>query len=152
MLSACISAATLRVVCRGSVADLRMTEEVHGEYLQAIGGKDIISVKRKTRLVRYFAEFVNKMDYYNRLGQDKFKKEGNFPTGHPGGDVAIWEFKAFQWRLYGGIAEVEDRRCFVGVAVDHDKKRDRANQRLLAIAAKLLGRFSEFRPRTERRG
>jgi hypothetical protein len=91
------------------------------------------------------------MDYYNRLGQDKFKKEGNFPTG-PGGEVAVWEFKAFQWRLYGGIAEVGDRRCFVGVAVDPDKKRDRANQQLLTVAAKRLGDFSEFRPRTERRG
>jgi hypothetical protein len=108
-------------------------------------------VKRKTRLVRYFAEFVNNMDYYNRLGQDKFKKEGNFPSGHPGGDVALWEFKAFQWRLYGGIAEVEGRRCFVGVAVDPDKKRDRANQQLLTIAARRLGGFSEFTPRTERR-
>lgn len=151
MLRACISAASLRVVCRGSVADLRMTEEVHMEYLQAIDGKDKISVKRKTRLTRYFAEFVNNMDYYNRLGQDKFKKEGNFAVG-PNVEVAVWEFKAFQWRLYGGIAEVDGRGCFVGVGVDPNKKRDRADQQLLTTAARRLGEFSEFRPRTERRG
>lgn len=152
MLRTSISAASLRVVCRGSVADLRMTEVVYDEYLQAIDGNDKTSVKRKTRLGRYFAEFVNNMDYHDRLGQDKFKKEGNFPCGHPGGDVAVWEFKAFRWRLYGGIEEVDGRRCFVGVAVDPDKKRDRANQQLLTIAARRLGSFSEFTPRTEGRG
>src|ERR1700691_3642319 len=107
MLRARISAVTLRVVCRGSVADLRMTEDVFGAYMQAIGGNDKISVQRKTRLRRYFAEFVDNMDYQARLGHDKFKKEGNFATGHPGVEVAIWEFKAFQWRLYGGMTEIE---------------------------------------------
>lgn len=148
MLRASVSAVTLRVVCRGSVADLRMTEDVFGSYMQAIGGNDKISVQRRTRLRRYFAEFVDNRDYHARLGQDKFKKEGNFPAGHPGGEVAIWEFKAFQWRLYGGIAEIESRRCFVGVAVDPDKKRDRADQELLRIAARRLGAYSEFTRRS----
>lgn len=148
MLKARVSAVTLRILCRGSVADLRMTEDVYGEYMEAIEGKDKISVQRRTRLRRYFAEFVENTDYRARLGQDKFKKEGNFPTGHPGGEVAIWEFKAFQWRLYGGIAEVEGRRSFVGVAVDSAKKRDRANQELLKIAARRLGDYSEFTPRS----
>jgi hypothetical protein len=151
MLRASISAATLRIVCRGSVADLRMTEDSYYEYQQAIDGNDKISVKRRTRLRRYFTEFVDNMDYRTRLGQDKFKKEGNFPTGHPGADIAVWEFKAFQWRLYGGVAEVDGRRCFVGVAVDPDKKQDRANQQLLAITARRLGNYTEFTPRTEGR-
>jgi len=152
MLRATISAARLRIVCGGSDADLRMTEEIYAIYMQAIDGNDKISVKRRTRLARYFAEFVNNRDYHVRLGQDKFKKEGNFPTGHPGGDVAVWEFKAFQWRLYGGVAEVGGRRCFVGVAVDGSKKQDRADQQLLAIAARRLGSYTEFTPRTEGRG
>lgn len=128
-----------------------MAEDVFSFYMQAIDGNDKISVQRRTRLRRYFSEFVENTDYHARLGQDKFKKEGNFPTGHPGGDVAIWEFKAFQWRLYGGIAEIEGRRCFVGVAVDSDKKRNRADQELLRIAARRLGAYSEFTPRSGRR-
>ncbi len=120
-----------------------MTEEVLAEYQQVIDGKDKISVQRKTRLQRYLAEFVNNDDFYRRLNSEQFKKEGNFPDGN-GGTVAIWEFKAFQWRLYGGIAKVAGRRCFVGIAVDPDKKRDRADQQLLATAGKRLGRLVEF--------
>lgn len=143
MVRTFLSAGSLKIVCPGSVADVRMTDVVYKEYRQAIEKADKMSVKRRTRLGRYFGEFANNVDYYNRMGQDKFKKEGNFPDGN-GGMVAVWEFKAFQWRLYGGVAEVEGRRCFVGVAVDPDKKRDRADQELLAIAAKRLGAFREF--------
>jgi hypothetical protein len=128
-----------------------MTTEVHDEYVQAIEGNDKLSVQRRIRLGRYFAEFSNNVDYFNRMGQDKFKKEGNFPDGS-GGEVAVWEFKAFQFRLYGGIAEVQERRCFVGVAIDPNKKRDRADQILLATAARRLGGFCEFAPRTKGRG
>jgi hypothetical protein len=128
-----------------------MTEDVYDMYVQAIDRNDKISVKRKTRLKRYFAEFVNNVDYYKRMGQDKFKKEGNFPDGHQG-QVAVWEFKAFQFRLYGGIAQVSGRRCFVGVAVDPDKKRDRADQGLLATAARRLGGFCEFVSQTQTQG
>lgn len=144
MLRKCISATTLRIVCGGAVADIRMTEQVYAEYTQATEGNDKISVQRRTRLLRYFGEFTNSVDYFRRMGQDKFKKEGNFSNGY-GKDVAIWEFKAFQWRLYGGMADVGGRRSFVGVAVDPDKKRNRADQQLLATAAKRLGEFSEFR-------
>jgi hypothetical protein len=150
MIRALYPAGSLRIVSRGSVADVRMTEDVYDEYMQAIDGNDKISVKRSARLTRYFGEFCNNMDYYMRMGQDKFKKEGNFPDGN-GGVVAVWEFKAFQWRLYGGVTEVGGRRCFVGVAVDPDKKRDRADQQLLAAAAKRLGGFFEFTSRTEGR-
>lgn len=150
MIRALYPAAGLRVVCHGLVADVRMMEDVYSEYSQAIEGKDEISVKRRARLARYFREFCEHMDYYMRMGQDKFKKEGNFPDGN-GKMVAVWEFKAFQWRLYGGVTDVSGRRCFVGVAVDPDKKRDRANPQLLAAAAKRLGGFSEFTSRTEGR-
>jgi hypothetical protein len=147
MANARVSAASVRIICRGSVADIRMTNEVYGEYIQAIDGKDKISVKRKTRLLRYFGEFANNVDFYMRLGEDKFMKVGYFKSGG-GGTIAVWEFKAFQWRLYGGISEVDGRRCFVAVAVDPDKKSNRANRQLLEIAAKRLAGFSDFTSRT----
>jgi hypothetical protein len=93
-----VTACNARVVCRGNVADVRMTDDAYLEYAQAIEGNDEISVKRRTRLGRYFAEFSNNVDYFNRMGQDRFKKEGNFPDGN-GGTIAVWEFKAFQFRL-----------------------------------------------------
>lgn len=146
IISSIITARSLRVVCHGSEADVRMNEASYSEYIQAIDGNDKISVQRRTRLGRYFTEFSNYVDYFRRMGQDQFKKEGNFPDGH-GGSIAVWAFKAFQWRLYGGMGDVAGRRCFVGVAVDSDKKRDRADQELLKTAAKRLGEFFEFTSR-----
>jgi hypothetical protein len=137
------TAQILPVVLSGSFGDIRMTADMLAAYVQAIEGNDEISLKRKARLRRYFGEFVNNQNYHARMSNQQFKKEGNFSNGI-GGTVAIWEFKAFQWRLYGGIAQVSGRRCFVGVAVDPSKKQDRANQELLAIAGKRLGRFVEF--------
>lgn len=65
----------LRVVLRGTLADVRMTEDVYAEYLQAIDRTDKISVQRKTRLGRYFAEFSNHVDY------TRFTSEPENPVG-----------------------------------------------------------------------
>jgi hypothetical protein len=143
MKSVALIAGSLHIICHGSVADVRMTEDVLAEYMQAIDGKDQISLQRGARLRRYFGEFANYDDYHRRMTPEQFKKEGNFSTSI-GVIVAIWEFKAHQLRIYGGIAHVAGRRCFVGVAIDPDKKRNRADQQLLATAAKRLGRFVEF--------
>jgi hypothetical protein len=91
-------ASTLRIVCGGTVADIRMTEKVYAEYKQAIDGKDINSVKLARHLARYFGEFCNNTDYNRRLGDEKFKKEENLPDG-TGAKIAIWAFKGKQWRL-----------------------------------------------------
>ncbi len=136
-------AANLPLIWQGTRADVRMTETVAGEYRQAIGNQDEISVKRKTHLERSFGEFGEHDDYYKRLSDKKFKKEGNFPDGK-GGRVAVWTFKGWQWRLYGAILKVMGRRCFIGVEVDPEKKQDRADQAKLKSSAKAIAQFDEY--------
>jgi hypothetical protein len=83
------AASLLRIVCRGVVADVRMTEDVYAQYAQAIDRNDKLSVQRNAHLKRYFAEFANNVDYWKRMADDKFKKEGN----------SLMEMA--RWRLYG---------------------------------------------------
>lgn len=136
-------AADLKVVWSGSKADVRMSDGVAEEYEQAIVNLDEISVKRKTHLQRSFGEFCENDDFTKRLSEQKFKREGNFPDGL-GGRVTIWTFKGWQWRLYGAILRVMGRRCFVGLDVDPNKKKDRADQQKLKSTAKAIGKLKEY--------
>jgi hypothetical protein len=136
-------AANLPIVWQGARADVRMTEGVAKQYGQATDNEDENSVKRKTHLERSFREFGDHDDYFRRLSDKKFKKEGNFSDGK-GGKVAIWTFKGWQWRLYGAILKITGRRCFVGVEVDPDKKQDRADQQKLKSSAKAIAEFDEY--------
>ena len=127
------------VAWSGAKADVRMPASIYAAYRQAIDGTDEISVKRNTQLQRYFTEFCDNDDYHRRLSDQKFKKEGNFSTGVADKKVAIFEFKAWQWRLYGAIMTVNKRRAFVGVVIDPNKKKDKADRAKLVQAAKLIG-------------
>lgn len=140
------SASTFYIACRGQVSDVRLSAGAEAEYRQAIEGKDEISVKRKVQLERYFRMFCDTVHFFKYLSDQKFKNEGNFSDGR-GGDVAVWTFKAWQWRVYGGILQIEGKRCFVGLFVDPAKKRGKADQQMLKSTAKGLGGLSEYRAR-----
>lgn len=58
--------------------------------------------------------------------------------------MQVFAFKAWQWRLYGGLTTINKVRYFVGVVVDPSKKKDKADQAILKKAAKLLGELEEF--------
>jgi hypothetical protein len=112
-------------------------------YDQAIANEDEISVRRRTHLKRYFSEFCENDDFHRRLNERQFKNEGKFSDGR-GGKTTIWTFKAWQWRVYGAILTVKERRCFVGVKVDPDKKQDRADRNILKATAKVIGSLIEY--------
>jgi hypothetical protein len=120
-----------------------MAPAVKEVYDQAIAGKDKNSVQRRVHLQRSFKEFCENDEFWRRLSDEKFKREGKFPDGL-GDDATIWVFKAWQWRLYGAIIRVNGRRCFVAVRVDPSKKRDRADQALLKATAKAIGELPEY--------
>jgi hypothetical protein len=68
------------------------------------------------------------------------KKQGTFPTGERGGEkCAIFAFKAYQLRVYGGYIPGRDRE-FLCTEIEVAKKRDRANR--LKRSAKLLGEIA----------
>lgn len=131
-------------VWTGERGDIRMSPEVARQYREDTENKDELSVKRKTHLERYFREFCDNDDYGRRLNDEKFKKEGNFRDGR-GSQVAIYAFKAWKWRMYGALMTVAQRRCFVGVTVDPEKKRNKADRAKLESAAKAIAELAEYR-------
>jgi hypothetical protein len=138
------SAMAFCLACQGGVADVRLSPEAKVHYQQVLDGTDENSVKRKVQLARYFREFCDHLLFFNRLSDLKFKNEGNFSDGL-GGHVTIWTFKAWKWRLYGAILQVNGRRCFVGVNVDPAKKQDKADQQMLKSTAKVIAGLQEYR-------
>jgi hypothetical protein len=135
------SASDFAIVRSGIAADVRLSAVVWREYKKVRTGTDEKSIKRNRQLMRYFAEFCDHEPH--RLTVEQFKKQGNFTDGM-GGKVPIWEFKPWQWRLYGAILTVGGKKCFVGVTVDTDKKKDLADRALLEAAAREISALSEY--------
>lgn len=141
-----VKAESFPAIMVGSVADIRMSPAEQLMYAQAIAGNDEISVRRRTHLHRYFTQFCENDDYNRRLNEEQFKREGKFPDGRVGNAtyIAVWTFKAWQWRVYGSILQVQGKRCFVGVRVDPSKKQNKASAKILAATAKLIGALDEY--------
>lgn len=137
------SAREFEIVFRGSVAAIRLAQIALEEYRLVVAGTDQLSVKRRVHLARSFREYCEHRPH--RLTAEKFKKEGNFSDGR-GGQVAIWTFKVWKWRLYGAPLSVSGEVCFVGVRVDADKKQDRADKQILKLAAADISQLVEHRP------
>jgi hypothetical protein len=93
-------------------------------------------------LKRYFERFCQLGP--RGLNEEKFRFEDSFSDG-AGGQVSVFTFKPFKWRLYGGILTVAGKRAFVGVRVDPDKKQDKANQELLKKAAADIAALAEYK-------
>ena len=134
--------ADFECVAQGTAGRVLLSPKAHAEYMKVRNGTDERSVKRRVKLERHFAEFAS----HNppRLNDEQFKREGAFPDGG-GKSVAVWEFKAWQWRVYGGVFLVDGRKCFVGLQVDPDKKQNRADQEKLKAVAKEIGRLDEYK-------
>jgi hypothetical protein len=133
-------AADFKVVAEGPVACIRLSPEALGHFQSVLDGKDELSKRRKVRLQRIFREFCE--NARPQLNDEQFKKEGDFPNGL-GKTVAVIAIKAWQFRLYGTVCMVGNKKCFVGVKVDPAKKQDRANQRLLKATAREFGGIDE---------
>lgn len=135
------SAREFQIACEGPVIAVRLSPNALEQYQYVLDGTDKLSVQRRKHLARYFHEFCTNNPH--RLGQEKFKKEGDFSDGR-GGYVAIWAFRVRQWRLYGAFLQVGNRRCFVGVRVDATKKQDKADQQMLRNAALDIAGLVEY--------
>lgn len=136
------SAVEFVCVADGPYAAVRLSPDLHREYMQLFESNDQLSKKRRKHLERYFARYCELG--HQALGDDKFKFEDSFPDGR-GKQVHVYAFKSFQLRLYGGILTVAGKRCFVGVRSDPAKKSDKANQQLLRLAASDIAELLEYR-------
>ena len=130
-------------VAAGRLGTVWMSREAFAGYKQAIGNADIISMKRKRHLERFFNEFCNNVGHEARLGGN-FKKEGNFSAKN-GAIITIWAFRAFNWSLYGTTLQVDERRNFVGVEVETEEiEGNGTNHALIEMAAMKLSSLLEY--------
>lgn len=61
--------------------------------------------------------------------------------------MAVYAFKPWQLRIYGGLLEIDRGLCFIGCEAD-GKKRDKADPKALKRAAERLAPFvRSFRER-----
>jgi hypothetical protein len=126
-------------IMRGNAADVLVTQKVKKEYDRLIAGTDERSLRQQRTLSRYLKAFCDLETPH--LNDEQFKKEASFSVGG-GNKIAIWAFKAWQWRLYGAILSLGGRKTFIGARVDADKKQNKANREMMEAAAKEIAALS----------
>ncbi len=112
-------------VCSGKHCSVVMTTAVEEQFCR-------VDAKQRARCLEWMKRFAS--DGPRLLDKQKFRHEGRFPVGDKKGtQVAIYAFKAWQLRLYGGMVG----GVFVITEIDI-KKDDAADQGKLRAAAKKL--------------
>ena len=135
------SALQFPVVRDGPSGTIRLSANVHAEYQHLFQCNDDPSKKQRTHLARYFERFCELGP--QRLGEEKFKLEDRFPDGK-GGTIAVYAFKPFKLRVYGGILRVGGKTTFVGTRTN-EKKQDKANRELLKAVASDIADLVEYK-------
>lgn len=111
---------------------IRMTSGCYRQYRTADARKRA-NIERWMKLIAdHGADAIN--------DDEKFRFEGRYPDGTLSGRrVAIYAFKAWSLRVYGGFVGGD----FLCVEVDLAKKKNKANPALLTSAARKIGERSQ---------
>ncbi|GES45813.1 hypothetical protein RsS62_50650 [Rhizobium dioscoreae] len=117
-------------VCVGKRYRVMMTPQVAKKFEKS-------DARQRSRCLQWMKRFAEDGDEY--LDDEKFKFEGRFSTGQKAGTkVAISAFKAWQLRVYGGVA-VEG--VFIATEIDTAKKQNAADRATLEAAARKLATY-----------
>lgn len=120
----------IKCVASGESACVWLMGEALDEWNSLLKGTDANSRKSAAQLPRYFERFANGQ----RLGNEMFKSLGRVKT--PGGnEVNVYEFKSYQFRIYGVIREINKVKAFVGTACDPKKQQNKADAATIKRAA-----------------
>lgn len=122
-------------VFEGQEADIWLIDEAKLEYAALLERNDINGKKAQIQFPRYFERWANGQ----RLGDDQFKPQGRRNAGQV--TVQIFEFKAFQFRIYGVVVNVDGKRAFIGTAADPSKKKNKADPSKIQKAADVYVRM-----------
>lgn len=115
----------------GVYADVWLFGEAREEY-EALGKRnDQTSMREHRAISRYFQRYAEMGPQH--LDDTMFKKQDRRSSG--GTTVMIYEFKAYQFRIYGVVGELKGKRCYRGTACDPKKKKDKADPQKLQKAA-----------------
>jgi hypothetical protein len=135
------SAVQFPVVSDGPSGTVRLSPDAHAEYQRLFQRNDKLSKQQRTHLKRYFERFCQLGP--QSLGPEKFKLEDRFADGK-GGNVAVYAFKPFKFRVYGGVLAVGGKNTFVGTRTD-EKKQDDADRETLKATASDIADLIEYK-------
>lgn len=120
---------------KGDYASILLVADAKEEY-DALGKRnDATSIREYRTLTRYFERYVQHGP--TALDDTAFKKQRRVTSGKL--QEMVYEFKAYQFRIYGVVGTYLDKRCFIGTACDPSKKQNKANAALLEKAVKVWG-------------
>ncbi len=94
-----------------------------------------VNPRARARILRGMQNF-SELGPGRHLNQEVFRHEARLKLGHK--QVAIFAFKGWQVRIYGGIEQINGKPTFVGTEIDESKKQYKANRNLLQRAASKL--------------
>lgn len=125
---------TVRVCGPGRYGCVYLSEEAKNEYDELCKRNDETSIREATNIKRYFENFSKTGP--QGLHQKQMKSLGRFKDGQ-GKKVSVFEFKAYQWRLYGVCRHHYGRPAFIGLCVDAAKKKNKGDRKLMDRCAQL---------------
>ncbi|MDM9627096.1 hypothetical protein QTL95_14405 [Rhizobium sp. S152] len=119
------------LVGSGDYAVVWLFGEAKDEYEALQKRNDQTSFREYRTISRYFQRYAAMGPQH--LDDTMFKKQDRRSSG--GISVMIYEFKAYQFRIYGVVGELKGKRCYRGTACDPKKKKDKADPQKLQKAA-----------------
>lgn len=98
-----------------------------------------VKSKQRVQFIAFAEAAVN--NGFDELPKKKYTCEERLYAGEPANtDVMVVAFKPWQLRIYGGIMNWDNQRCFVGVLAV-EKKQDKAYRPDLERAARMLSQY-----------
>lgn len=119
-------------VATGGYADVWLFGEALSGWKAVCGRRDDNSRRAARRVEAYFVRFAT--HGMTAFTDETFKTVGRVKADG-GNEHLLYEFKSYQFRLYGVIREYRGKRSFLGVGCDPAKKNNKADQRILRRAA-----------------
>lgn len=118
------------LVGTGPYADVRLFGEAKEEYEALRNRNDRTSIQEYRAISRYFDRYAKMGPLH--LDKKMFKKQDRRSSG--GTTLMVYEFKSYQFRIYGVVGERDNKRCFSGTACDPSKQQDKADPKKLQKA------------------
>jgi hypothetical protein len=129
-----------KCVASGEHGDVWLFGEALDEFRKLESRNDATSVREFAQLERYFERYV---EHGQKGLNDKMFKSQKREANADGVQVKVWEFKAYQFRIYGIQQNVAGKACFMGTACDPSKKQDKADPQKIKKAAEQSSRIKK---------
>lgn len=126
-------------VASGAYGDVWLSVDVLAQFRKLKARTDEISIREARTLDRYFQRFADAGP--ESMDARQFKPLGRYSAG-VSGKVQVFEFKAFQYRIYGVCRSIGVRRAFIGLSTDPSKQTNKADRAKIAEAATLSAEWA----------